>query len=241
MEIIPAIMPDSYDDLVAKASRVSGLVPLAQIDVMDGVFVPSMSWPYASGGTAGDPHFVALARQEESMPQWEALEYEIDLMIAEPERHIDEWLPLGASRLIFHIESIRDLAAFWGHDIYSDGARDAGSVAQANGEKVVAIGIALNPETPIALIEPYVGMVDFVQCMGIAKIGYQGEPFDDRVLAQVNALRVKYPNVPISVDGGVNKETAPLLKAAGATRLVAGSAIFGATEASLAIEALMNA
>ena len=225
-------MPSSYDDLVEKAERVRGFVPLAQVDIMDGIFVASKSWPYATGGVRGDEHFVALSRQEEGMPYWDELDYEIDLMIAEPEKHIDEWLPLGASRLIFHIEAIEDHEVFWSNDIFKEGARDVG------GDKVVEVGLAINPDTPLETIEPHVGKVDFVQCMGIAKIGYQGEPFDERVFEHINKLRVKYPNLPISVDGGVNKDTAKLLKQAGATRLAVGSALFRSGDIEAAIKEL---
>ncbi len=234
IEIIPAIMPDNYEDFASKATRVHGLAPLAQIDIMDGAFVKSKSWPYSEGGTRKEPHFVALMAQDEGMPFWEELDYEIDLMIGEPEKHIDEWLPLGASRLIFHIESIKDIDLFFAHDMWKDGARDIG------GEKVVELGLAINPDTSLDAILPYIPKIDFVQCMGIARIGYQGQPFDERVLERVNALRVAYPNMPISVDGGVNMETAALLKQAGATRLVAGSAIFGAADVAEAIEALKS-
>ncbi len=235
MEIIPAIMPDSYDDLLEKAGKVRGLVPLAQIDIMDGIFVRSKSWPYTTGGVKKDRHFVALSMQDEGMPYWQELDYEIDLMIAEPEKHINEWLPLGANRLIFHIEAIKNHDAFWGHDIFKEGARDIG------GEKVIQVGLAINPDTSLKVIEEHIEEIEFVQCMGIAKIGYQGEPFDERVLERINQLRVKYPNLTISVDGGVNQKTAPLLKAAGANRLVAGSAIFDAKDAGLAIRGLRKA
>jgi ribulose-phosphate 3-epimerase len=235
IEIIPAIMPDTYEDLLSKAGRVHAHVPLAQIDVMDGAFVKSKSWPYSEGGTRKEPHFVALMAQDEGLPFWEELDYEIDLMIGEPEKHIDEWLPLGASRLIFHIESIKDHEKFWGHDMWKDGARDIG------GEKVVQLGLALNPDTSLDTILPYMEKIDFVQCMGIAKIGYQGQPFDERVLERVNSIRIKYPNMPISIDGAVNHETAGHLKHAGATRLVAGSAIFGAEDIAAAIEELKSA
>lgn len=228
-------MPDTYEDLLAKAKRVQSLVPLAQIDIMDGAFVKSKSWPYSEGGTRREPHFMALMGQDEGMPFWEDLDYEIDLMIGEPEKHIDEWLPLGASRLIFHIESIKDLDLFFAHDMWKEGARDIG------GEKVVQLGLAINPDTSLDAILPHIPKIDFVQCMGIAKIGYQGQPFDERVLAHINALRVAYPNMPISVDGGVNMDTAGLLKQAGATRLVAGSAIFGATDVAGAIDGLQTA
>ena len=119
--------------------------------------------------------------------------------------------------------------------MWKEGARDIG------GEKVVELGLALNPDTSLDTILPYMEKIDFVQCMGIARIGYQGQPFDERVLTQINQLRVKYPNLPISVDGGVNIETAALLKQAGATRLVAGSAIFGASDVSEAITGLQSA
>lgn len=235
MEIIPAIMPDSYDDLLTKAGRVRASVPLAQVDIMDGVFVRSKSWPYTTGGVRADKHFVALANQDEGMPYWEELDYEIDLMITEPERHIDEWLPLGASRLIFHIESIKDHDLFWGHDIFKEGARDI------NGEKVIEVGLAIDPGTSLEVLEHYIAKVEFVQCMGIAWDGYQGVPFDERVLPRINQLRVKYPNLTISVDGGVSLQTASLLKAAGANRLVAGSAIFGANDTATAIRELKKA
>ncbi len=234
IEIIPAIMPDSQEDLIEKATRVRGHVPLAQIDIMDGVFVKSKSWPYTTGGVKRDKYFLALTNQDEGLPFWDDLDYEIDLMITEPEKHIDEWLPLGASRLIFHIESIKDADLFWGHDIWKEGARDIG------GEKVVEIGLAINPDTPIDMILPYVPLIDFVQCMGIAKIGYQGQEFDERVLEQVNQLRVKFPNLPISVDGGVSPETVPLLCSAGANRVVSGSAIFGSNDIKVAIKSLKN-
>ncbi len=235
IEIIPAIMPDNYEDFASKATRVQGLAPLAQIDIMDGAFVKSKSWPYSEGGTRKEPHFVALMAQDEGMPFWEELDYEIDLMIGEPEKHIDEWLPLGASRLIFHIESIKDIDLFFAHDMWKDGARDIG------GEKVVELGLAINPDTSLDAILPYIPKIDFVQCMGIAKIGYQGQPFDERVLLRINTLRVAYPNMPISVDGGVSMATAGLLKQAGATRLVAGSAIFGVEDTAAAIEELKTA
>ena len=235
IEIIPAIMPTSYADLVAKADKVKGNAQLAQIDVMDGKFVKSKSWPYREAGNANDAHFLAMGKQDEMLPHFDELDYELDLMIDEPEKHIDEWLPLGASRLIFHFEAIKNREEFFTHAIFQAGAREIG------GSKVIEIGLAINPDTSLSEIEMYMDNVDFVQCMGIAKVGYQGEPFDERALLHINALRVKYPNMPIAVDGGVSLATAHDLKAAGATRLVSGSAVFSAEDMSVAIEGLRNA
>ena len=74
--------------------------------------------------------------------------------------------------------------------------------------------------------------------MGIVKIGYQGEEFDERVLERINQIRIAAPNLPISVDGGVSLTTAHELKASGATRLVSGSAVFSAEDMGIAIEEL---
>ncbi|HSE35522.1 MAG TPA: hypothetical protein VLB83_05375 [Candidatus Paceibacterota bacterium] len=234
-DIIPAIMPDSYDDLVSKASRVKGLVPIAQIDIMDGVFVASKSWPYTEGGVAREPHFVAMSHQDEGLPFWDEIDFEIDLMIAEPEKHIEEWYPLGASRLIVHIEAIKDRDAFFSNPMLERSSREIG------GELAVAIGLAIDTATPLSEIEPYLEKVDFVQCMGIAKIGYQKQPFDERVLTHIERLRAAYPELIISIDGGVNVSTAPILVRSGANRLVAGSAIFGAPDAAEAIRTLASA
>ncbi len=232
IEIIPAIMPKSFSDLSDKAERVRGIAPLAQIDIMDGKFVKSKSWPYIDSNSPSDEHFEAMKSQEELLPFFDEVDYELDLMIDEPEKHIFEWLPLGASRLIFHVEAIKDMEMFFAHEIWKEGAREIG------GQKVIEVGLAITPGTPIEEVLTHISKIDFVQCMGIAKIGYQGEALDERVLEMINAIRIASPNMPISVDGGVNFDSAPLLKAAGATRLVSGSVVFNAEDMGEAIEIL---
>ncbi len=227
-------MPEDYEDLLRKATRVRGVAPLAQIDIMDGIFVGSKSWPYTKGGVKTEENFIKLQHQEEALPFWEDIDYEIDLMINKPELHIDEWLPLGASRLIFHIEAMEDTEKFFAHDIFKEGARDIG------GQKVIEVGLAINPTTPLGRITPFVSSVDFIQCMGISKIGYQKQEFNEEVLEQINQLRVLFPNIPISIDGGVNFETAPLFRSAGANRLVSGSVLFEAEDMKETIRLLQN-
>ena len=84
------------------------------------------------------------------------------------------------------------------------------------------IGLAFNIDTPVEIPAG----VDFIQLMGIDRVGYQGQKFDEKVIEKIRATRVKYPDLPISIDGAVSLETAPMLIAAGANRLVIGSAIF---------------
>ena len=235
IEIIPAIMPDSADDLREKARRVKDHVELAQIDIMDGIYVRSKSWPYSQGGPEKDEYFSALMRQDEGLPYWDTLDYELDLMIQAPERHLSEWLPLAASRLIFHVESILDRDRFFRGELFEGDSRNIG------GETVIEVGLAIDPSTDIEELLPYVPQVDFVQCMGITKIGYQGQPFDERVLLHIERLRREFSHLTISVDGAVNRDTARILKEAGATRLVSGSTIFNSEDIGEAISALRDA
>lgn len=220
IEIIPAIMPKTYDDLVEKMGLFAGVVSLVQVDVTDGKFTQNRTWPY----NARDEHFTKIASEDEGMPEWELLDFEADLMVENPEDAVGKWVAAGARRIVVHIEGVSDFEV----------------IRNAIPEDVVEFGLALNSATPLSSIEPYLDEVDFVQCMGIANIGFQGEAFDERVFEHIRALRVLRPELPISVDGGVNFETARALVDAGATRLVSGSAILKSGDVSHAVEAMRN-
>ena len=90
------------------------------------------------------------------------------------------------------------------------------------------LGVSLLNDTPLSAIMPFLDRVDYVQLMGIARIGSQGAPFDRRVLDRIRTLRTTSPDIPISIDGAVREETIGQLAAAGAERFVVGSAIFAA-------------
>lgn len=220
IEIIPAIMPKSYEDLGEKMGLFAGVVPLVQLDIMDGKFVSARTWPYYPG----DQHFERIITEDEGMPEWEFIDFEVDLMIENPEEAVTKWVSAGARRVIVHIESMTDFEAI------------RNSVPQ----DLVELGLALNTTTPFESIESYMEDIDFVQCMGIEKIGFQGEAFDKRVLEQVRTIRSRYPGMPISIDGSVNFETARMLVDAGATRLVSGSTILKSGDVSNTIEDLRN-
>ena len=102
------------------------------------------------------------------------------------------------------------------------------------------LGLALNIQTPNDEIEPWLSRFNFVQFMGIETIGYQGEPFSLKVIPKIQDLRKKHSEVIISVDGGVNFLSAPLLVKAGANRLVAGSAIWESDDVKGTIEKLKS-
>jgi len=210
VEIIPAILPKDFAELCEQVDLVKGLVKTVQIDVCDGQFTPQPSWPYRKP----DDSFDKIIHEEEGMPAWKELDYEIDLMInyKSPEQ-IQNWIMAGATRLVIHAESKGDL---------DEAFRVAG---------IQETGIALDIETPLDVIgSPRCQNPDmcikFVQLMGIDQIGFQGQAFDDKVIARVKEVKVMYPHLLVSIDGGVTLENAPKLIAVGADRLVIGSAIF---------------
>jgi len=235
MEIIPAILPKSYEDLKNKISLVKGLVSTVQIDICDGNFVKTVSWPYFAKASQGEPfeldqYAQNILNEREGMPFWEEIDYELDLMVQNAHENFDLFLKLGAKRIIFHLKAEGNLLEFKefleGIDLY---IRDN-----------TQIGVAINITTPIRQLAGLISNVDFVQCMGIEKIGYQGEPFDERVIDQIKSLRKEYPELIISVDGGVNFDTASKLIEAGANRLVVGSIIFKSINIDKTIEELEN-
>lgn len=208
-EIIPAIMPVDYDDLVAYVDEVRGHAPMVQIDIMDGKFVEGVTWPF---NVHDEPNFQSIMREEDGMYCWDSVDYELDLMIEYPDENLEQWLALGPKRLVLHIESLKN-------------PTDAFDFLQSVRE-FAEIGLSFNNDFDLEKLGQYVDFVDFVQCMGIAEIGKQGEPFDERVLDSIEYIRENFPTLPIAVDGSVNEETLEELKKAGATRFVAGSAVF---------------
>lgn len=211
-EIVPAIMPTDFDDLKSKLELVADVIPYVQIDIMDGVFVDGWTWPYIPGGPQ---EFGEYSAGRTNFPFSEKLRFEIDLMVANPKVMIDDWVRAGANRIIVHVESVKNLEEFMstlGEDISS--GRYTGA----------EFGLALNIETDNETIVPFLNKIDIVQCMGISKIGSQGNTYDYRVLEKIKFF--KGIAKKISVDGGVNLENARELVDAGADILISGSTIF---------------
>lgn len=206
--IIPALMPKNFHELKNQVSLVARYIDTVQLDIMDGTFVPNRSWPYP----LPNPHFESMGREDEGMPLWKEINYELDLMVRHPDNNFEQWVKLGPSRIIVHIESLANPQKFF---------EDVQSV-----RSFIEIGIAFDNSTGADAVLPFLGMVDCVQVMGIARVGFQGQPFDDRALYNIEQIRKAVPEMPISVDGAVNTETIGRLKNAGVSRFVVGSAVF---------------
>jgi ribulose-phosphate 3-epimerase len=220
MEIIPAILPKKFTEIEEKIELIKGISDFVQIDICDGKFVPSSTWPYWKA----DETFEAILREERGMPCWEEIDYEFDLMIQNPsEDDARKWLSAGAERIVLHHESSKDLLP---------------TVAILSG--LVEIGVAIDLKTDISELKKYESKIQFIQIMGIRKAGFQGQKFEPDTVDKVKEVKLMYPNLKIQIDGGVSLENAPLLKNAGADRLVVGSALFESEDIVHSYEDLKN-
>lgn len=145
------------------------------------------------------------------LPREEEFDFEFDIF-TEPAAFVPRALRLGANRVVVHA--------------LHESAPQALEFLQKSreGEHSVAVGLGLrSADTPEAL-KPFAGLYDFVQVMGIERVGNQGEPFDERAVGLARSLRAEYPTLFIQVDGHAAGHEQALV-AAGANRLVVGSAV----------------
>lgn len=182
------------------------------IDIMDGVFVPNLSF-----GFPVLKRVAAIAQKP----------LDVHLMIVQPEKFIHEVQALGAYTMNVHYEACPHL-----HRVVQQ-IREAG----------MHPAVTLNPATPVCLLRDIIADVDMVLLMSVNP-GFGGQKFIENTLRKVTELRELIAQsgskALIEVDGGVNKETAPRLVAAGVDVLVAGSAVFGAPDPVEAIHQLKS-
>jgi len=160
-----------------------------------------------------DGHFVPnLSYGPPVIADWRArtdFPFDTHLMISDPARYLDDFVRAGADVVIVHIEAVPEPISLL--------RRIRASGCQAS--------LALNPPTPLAAIEPFLDELDAVLVMSVMP-GFGGQAFEGAVLEKVRVLRTARPSLRISIDGGINPTTAGEATAAGATQLVAGSAVF---------------
>ena len=146
------------------------------------------------------------------------------LMVDNPVRHVTQIAEAGGDSVTVHFEV--------------EGAREAMALARTHG---LGAGLSFNPETLVADAAAAAGDADLVLCMSIVP-GYSGQAFMPEALDRIRELRGLLPgDVPIQVDGGIDLDTAPAARKAGATLLVAGSAVFGRPDPAAAFRELAAA
>jgi ribulose-phosphate 3-epimerase len=185
------------------------------VDVMDGRFVPNL--------TIG-PLIVAAARKATQKP------LDVHLMIVEPERYVEDFAKAGADTITVHVEASPHLHR---------------TIQQIKGLGKKA-GVSLNPHTPEDTLRYVLGDLDRILVMSVNP-GFGGQSFIPSVVPKIAAFHRaltemgRAKDVDIEVDGGINASTAPEVARAGASLLVAGSAVFREDDYRAAIDGIRNA
>lgn len=148
---------------------------------------------------------------------------EIHLMTAHPLNYLAACARIGAKRVIFHVES---------QDVPMEVILEAKRLG-------MEVGIALNPDTLVEMVDGLESLVDCVQCMGVEP-GVQGQSFIPDVLEKITALNEKFPHNLLSVDGGVNQENIANIIRVGAQRVIVGNALVNAPNPKRAYEGLLD-
>ncbi len=174
------------------------------IDIMDGHFVPNI--------TIGSLVVKAIKKRIN-------IPLDVHLMVESPERFISDFVAAGSDLLSVHIEAVKEKATDIIRQIKFLGAK---------------AGIALNPQTPLSMIEQLFSEIDLVLLMSVQP-GFGGQEFKEEVIDKIKQLREKWQG-DIEIDGGINLSNFEKVVEAGASVLVAGSAIFRAKEPSEVIK-----
>lgn len=224
-EIIPAILPKRFADIEAGVAAVAGVARTVQIDLVDGHFARNKTWWFNGLDKKVQEQ---LVREEVGLPEWQAIDFELDLMVDQPLRFMEQFLALGPSRVIFHHGSFEpsELQAY---------LENLPEITRTT----VSFGVAIMKDEAMSSLDALVSHLACIQCMGIVRIGNQGEPFHQEVIDTVLKLKARYPEKRISVDGGVGRENVAPLVRAGADALVVGSQIWNATDPKEELRHLM--
>lgn len=207
--IIPAILAKSEADFRGDWRHIKSVARSLHLDVGDGKFVKTRTW--------ADPRVVGRLKIKN---------LEVHLMVQHPERVVGKWVKAGAKRVIMHVEAM-DAHPHLTSPLKGEGSNEfplpLGERMKVRGRRV-EIGLAVNPATSIARLKPFLPFINFVLVMSVVP-GAQGRPFDRRAIAKIKTIKRINPKLVVEVDGGLNERTIPKVVAAGAERLVIGSAI----------------
>jgi ribulose-phosphate 3-epimerase len=209
--IIPAVLPKSLEEIEDALLRVKDFVDIVQIDICDGVFTSTSTWPYVQK-TLPD------IQDDFEMPYWEYLDFEFDLMIQNPHLYIDSLKNMGMSKAVLHIGSCT-------FEEYVEASKLL--------EKYqIEVGVGIQADISTDEVLKYmnalkeISITPYIQVMGIKTVGVQRQEFYEKSLDMIRFCKKEFKDILLQVDGSANLDTKDILLEAGADKLVVGSGLF---------------
>ncbi len=224
MKIIPAILVKKYEDLENRALQISTFTKKAQIDICDGQYAKSKTWPFYKQEKSD---FINESNKNEDLflPSWELVDFAADIMCEDSSELAEILCRYGFVENIFHFRSLQNEAEAKNISL-KDLIQNIVNICE---KYEVKFCLALDINTDINIfkniLNDFKNSIFYIQIMGIDKIGYQGQKFEEKVLDIISDFKSEFPDVNICVDGGVGFETAAACADAGADMLVVGSAL----------------
>jgi ribulose-phosphate 3-epimerase len=228
-KIVPSAPFKNYEDLESLAMQADGAVKRIQIDVCDGKFVPSVSWPFTEYSKSD---FEKLGKRDDFdvyLPLWENINYTVDMMVEHPEKYIETFAMYGVDEVIVHFLSLNDTE------------RAFGIVSELCEKYELGLYIAVDVKSDIKkfldFVQENLDKLKGVQVMGIENIGFQGQEFAPESLEIVSVLKEKFPDLKVLFDGGINEDTIENIRDAGVDVFCVGSYL---TQADFFSDSLEN-
>lgn len=227
MNIIPGILESNWSAVKEKAVLFSNksAAGLVQIDICDGRFVPTVTWPLSADGVLDEQglHQGAAVLREQGVL------IEFDMMVRDPERILIQCLLSNPRRITIHFSSTDNLERCFAimHGYQLDYPK-------------FEYGIAVSISDDFDAYQKVLKRVHYVQVMGIEHIGQQGQVFNAAALDIVSRIHKYDAELPIQVDGGVGSTILKELQSRGVASVVVGSALFGTADPVLTRVELQN-
>ena len=192
IRIVPAILTDDATALGRMVHSIKGVADWAQVDIMDGEFVPSKSIGWQAVKAAKLP-----------------FDWEVHLMVKEPETYFSGFKAARARRVVFHFEAVSDPS----------------TVIAAARKLGLDVGLAINPGTPVSAVAEYFPLLDNILLLSVIP-GFYGAKFIPEVLDKVGEIRAVAPELSIGIDGGIKDANILEVAASGVDDICVGSGIF---------------